>query len=152
MLIEIKKANLENLTILAPLFDAYRIFYDQTPDIKVVTDFLKERIMKKESIIFIAMIDSMAVGFTQLYPIFSSVRLKPAWLLNDLYVIENARRQGVAAALLQKTKQLASDTGASWLLLQTAADNHTAQSLYEKNGWIKQSDFFYELPLNGFNQ
>ena len=104
-------------------------------------------ICENESTIFVATIQGEAVGFVQLYPVFSSVSLQPAWLLNDLYVAEHARRQGVAEALLQQAKQFAIETKAAFVLLQTSEDNYKAQSVYEKNGWIKLNDFFYEYPL-----
>lgn len=143
----IKKAGAEDVKIIAPLFDAYRVFYQQETDIDAATSFLIERLTKNESTIFIAFINDEAVGFTQLYPIFSSVSLQPAWLLNDLYVAENARQQGIANALLNKAKEFGIEKNARWLLLETAFDNYKAQSVYEKNGWIKQTDLFYQFPL-----
>ena len=83
----------------------------------------------------------------QLYPIFSSVSLKRAWLLNDLYVDAAHRRKGVARALLQKAKELGHETQAKWLMLQTQQRNFNAQHLYESNGWEKESDLFYRLDL-----
>ena len=147
MSLQIKEATLGNINNLVPLFNAYRIFYGQPGDIKGATVFLYERISKKESAIFIAFLNDEAIGFTQLYPIFSSVSLKPALLLNDLYVAEKARQQGVAEALLNRAKDYGRHTDAKWLLLETAFDNYKAQSVYEKNGWIKQTDFFYQFSL-----
>lgn len=147
MLVEIKKAIPEDVKYAAPLFDAYRIFYKQSSNIKAATDFLLERLTNNESVIFIAFADGNAVGFCQLYPIFSSVGLQRTWLLNDLYVDANARGQGIAAALLRQAKEFGMETSARWLLLQTGADNVTAQSVYEKNGWKRVEDYFYELGL-----
>jgi GNAT superfamily N-acetyltransferase len=147
MLVEIKKAAAEDINLVAPLFNAYRVFYKQASNEKAAADFLQERFAKNESAIFIAFLGGVAVGFCQLYPIFSSVGLQRAWLLNDLFVDENARGQGVAAALLQQAKAFGTDNNARWLLLQTGADNFTAQSVYEKNGWKRVEDHFYELPL-----
>jgi GNAT superfamily N-acetyltransferase len=147
MILEIKKASIADIKLVAPLFNAYRVFYKQIADEKAAADFLQERLSKNESVIFIAFVSGVAAGFCQLYPIFSSVGLKRTWLLNDLYVNENARGQGVAAALLQQAKELGIETDARWLLLQTGADNFTAQSVYEKNGWKKVEDYFYEMPL-----
>ncbi len=147
MLVEIKKATLEDVKFAAPLFDAYRLFYKQPSNIEAATDFLQERITNNESVIFIAFADGNAVGFCQLYPIFSSVGLQRTWLLNDLYVDANARGQGIAAALLEQAKDFGIETNARWLLLQTGADNVTAQSVYEKNGWKRVEDYFYELGL-----
>lgn len=147
MLVEIKKATITDVKLVVPLFNAYRVFYKQPSDEKAAADFLHERLANNESVIFIASVNGMAAGFCQLYPIFSSVGLQRTWLLNDLYVNENARGQGVAAALLQQAKEFGISTNARWLMLETAADNFTAQSVYEKNGWKRIADYFYELPL-----
>jgi GNAT superfamily N-acetyltransferase len=147
MPVEIKKASIEDVNQIAPLFDAYRVFYKQPSDIKAATDFLQQRLSNQESVIFIASIDGNAAGFCQLFPIFSSVGLKRAWLLNDLYVNEEARGKGIATALLEQAKEYGLETNARWLMLQTAADNIAAQSVYEKNGWNRVGDYFYELPL-----
>jgi ribosomal protein S18 acetylase RimI-like enzyme len=147
MVLEIKKASIEDVTRAALLFDAYRVFYKQQSDLQAAFDFLEQRISKDESVIFLAILKNEAVGLVQLYPIFSSVSLKRAWLLNDLYVAETARNQGVGEALLQEAKQFGKETDAAFIILQTADDNYKAQSVYEKNGWIKTQDFFYEYPL-----
>ena len=147
MLVEIKKATEEDINLVAPLFDAYRVFYKQPSNEQAAADFLYSRLSNDESVIFIALLNDVAVGFCQLFPIFSSVGLKRTWLLNDLYVNENARGKGIAGILLQNAKEFGTQTNARWLLLQTGADNYIAQSVYEKNGWVKVTDFFYELPL-----
>jgi GNAT superfamily N-acetyltransferase len=104
---------------------------------------------KEESVVLVAVQGAALVGFTQLYPIFSSVSLQRAWLLNDLYVHASVRKQGVAKQLLEAARGHGLETGAKWLLLQTGNDNYRAQSVYEKNGWKRVSDYFYELPLGG---
>jgi GNAT superfamily N-acetyltransferase len=147
MLLQITRAAKEDIVSIAPLFDAYRQFYKQDTDIAGAINFLTERLTNNESVIFKASINNMPVGFCQLFPIFSSVSMRRTWLLNDLYVLENARGQGIAAALLQKAKEWGQQTNSKWLLLQTDANNKTAQSVYIKNGWQKVDDFFYELPL-----
>lgn len=148
MALQIKRAAPEDVTVIAPLFNGYRMFYKQPSDINAAEKFLSGRIMNDESVIWFAELDGVAVGFCQLYPIFSSVSLKRAWLLNDLFVNESARGRGVATALLQAAKAFGWNTSAKWLLLQTGADNRTAQLVYEKNGWQKVTDFFYEMPLD----
>ena len=147
MVLEIKKALREDIAKVALLFDAYRVFYKQQSDLQSAFDFLEQRLAKEESTIFLATLKNDAVGFIQMYPIFSSVSLKRAWLLNDLFVSENARNRGVGEALLQQAKQYGKETNAAFIILQTADDNYKAQSVYEKNGWIKTQDFFYEYPL-----
>ncbi len=149
MPLQIKRAQETDISAIAPLFDGYRMFYKKESDLAAATKFLTDRIVKDESVIYVAEVDGVAVGFCQLYPIFSSVNLKRTWMLNDLFVSETARDKGVASALLQTAKAFGWDTHAKWLLLQTAVDNTTAQSVYEKNGWQRINDFvFYEMPLD----
>lgn len=147
MALQIKRAIVEDVPVLAPLFDGYRMFYKQPSDVTAAANFLTGRINKDESVIFFATVNDIAAGFCQLYPIFSSVSLQRTWLLNDLFVDATARGKGIATALLQAAKAFAWDTNAKWLLLQTGADNTTAQSVYEKNGWQRVTDYFYEMPL-----
>lgn len=147
MVLDIKRVTKDDVVLVALLFDAYRVFYQQRSDLKAAFDFLEQRISKDESVIFVATMQGEAVGFVQLYPIFSSVSLKPAWLLNDLFVAEQSRNRGVAESLLQQAKQFGLETGAAFMLLQTAYDNYKAQSVYEKNGWVKTQDFFFQYDF-----
>lgn len=138
----------DQVDLVAPLFDAYRQFYGQAPDIDRARQFLLERLQKYQSVIFAVVESDRALGFTQLYPSFSSVSMKPIWILNDLYVADFARRRGVGAQLLLAAKEHALQTGAVRLELTTAIDNTTAQALYEKLGWRKDTTYFrYELKV-----
>lgn len=143
----IRRAKKKDIEQLSVLFDKYRIFYKQEPDMKNAKVFLKKRMKRKESVIFVAEERKELIGFTQLFPIFSSVSMKRTWLLNDLYVNEKARGKGAASNLLNAAKEFGAETNSKWLLLQTAADNFTAQKVYEKNGWIKETDFFYRADI-----
>jgi len=143
----IRRAKKKDIEQLSVLFDKYRIFYKQQPDITRARSFLKKRMKRKESVIFVAEERKELIGFTQLFPIFSSVSMKRTWLLNDLYVNERARGIGAATALLNAAKEFGEKTNSKWLLLQTAADNFTAQKVYEKNGWIRETDFFYRKDI-----
>lgn len=144
----ISRAGLDDLEALVPLFAAYRVFYGQPGDTPTARAFLEERLRKEESVIFIARSDGKAAGFTQLYPCFSSVRARRTWLLNDLYVAEDARRRGIASGLLDAARQHGLATGADSLTLQTDRGNAAAQALYEREGWIRQTDYYwYDLPL-----
>ena len=139
-----KKKDIEDLSVL---FDKYRIFYKQRSDVENARSFLKKRMKRKESVIFVAEERDELIGFTQLFPIFSSVSMKRTWLLNDLYVNEKARGMGTASKLLDAAKDFGAETNSKWLILQTAADNFTAQKAYEKNGWVKETDFFYRKDI-----
>ena len=136
------EANISHLAGIAPLFDAYRIFYKQASDLESSKQFLKDRILNKESIIYVAYKEKEAVGFTQLYPLFSSVSLKPMYLLNDLYVISDCRGNGIGEALINKAKALCETEQNKGLALQTATDN-PAQKLYERLGFVLDHDLYY---------
>lgn len=136
------QATLDHLDQLVSLFDAYRQFYAQPSDLAGAKTFLANRIAHGESVIFIAYLEDKAVGFTQLYPSFSSVSMKRVWVLNDLFVAPEARRKGVADALMQRAEQFATDTHAKGLALETALDNTSAQSLYERRNWTRGTDFY----------
>ena len=146
-MITVRKATREDIEALTVLFDLYRVYYHQPSNIAAGKKYLLDRMGKEESVVFVAEQGTDLVGFTQLYPIFSSVSLQRTWLLNDLYVHGTARKQGVAVQLLNAARAHGVETDSKWLLLQTQNDNYAAQSVYEKNGWQKMSDYFYELPL-----
>ncbi|HEY8955493.1 GNAT family N-acetyltransferase [Chitinophaga sp.] len=128
---------------VAVLFDAYRSYYDQAPDFKGALDFVTERITQKDSVIFVALLDAEIIGFTQLYPIFTSLGMKRGWLLNDLYVLEEHRGMGAGKALLDKAAEYGKSTNAAWLMLQTYIANTGAQKLYEKEGFKRDTNSYY---------
>ena len=146
-MLTVQRASVENVDIIAPLFDAYRRFYKQAPDLEHAQLFIAERLEHTESVIFIAYWHNEPAGFTQLYPLFSSVSMRRAWLLNDLYVNADFRNKGIATALLETAKAHGRATSAKALTLETSWDNYTAQSVYEKNGWQREQNFFYEFVL-----
>jgi len=141
-MLTIVKADENHLAEVAPLFDQYRIFYQQESNKQAALQFLKERIKSNESIIFIAYLNDVAVGFTQLYTSFSSVSLKAVFILNDLYVSQSHRSKGIGEALLLKAKELCKDKKYKGLALETGIEN-PAQQLYEKLGWKKDTDCFH---------
>lgn len=146
--ISILRATANHVDLAAPLFDQYRQFYRQRTDPSAAALFLKERLQRQESVVFLALVGRTAVGFMQLYPLFSSIALKPHWLLNDLFVALAARKKGIATQLLIAAHQFAVSTGAQGLSLETAIDNIAAQALYKKLGWKRDQEFDrYFLPI-----
>lgn len=141
------RAGLEDLDKIIPLFDEYRIFYRQESDRESARAFLEERLKAQESVIFLAVEAGeggvgRAVGFTQLYPSFSSVTMQRLWILNDLYVSAEAREGGAGALLMETARAYALETGTKGLTLTTWTDNFTAQRLYEKQGYIRDDEFY----------
>lgn len=132
--INIKEATIKEIDVMAKLFDDYRIFYKKESDIVGAKQFIAERITNKESVIFIAEYEGIASGYIQLYPIFSSTRMKKYWLLNDLFVSSDYRNKGIAKLLLEKGKAFAIETDSAGYYLETATDNHAANALYKSVG------------------
>jgi GNAT superfamily N-acetyltransferase len=145
----IHQATIHQLDVLVPLFDGYRQFYRQSPDPARARSFLAERFAHHESVILLACDEHGAgLGFIQLFPLFSSVRAIRTYLLNDLFVSAQARRQGVAKALMVAAADHARALGAAGLSLTTALDNKPAQALYESLGWKRDQGFCeYALAL-----
>ena len=145
----ISRATLADLDAVAPLFDAYRVFYGKWSDIAAARAFLHERLVNDESVVLLARDDASGIGlgFTQLYPSFSSVAARRLWILNDLFVAEFARRRGVARALMQSAREHALQTGAIRLTLQTERRNVQAQALYESLGYVRQEGLMLEYAL-----
>ena len=139
---KISRAKLKDPKVLAELFDAYRIFYKQDSNISAAKRYLKQRIMQNDSIIYIAFENDDAVGFTQLYPMFSSVSMQSMYILNDLFVIPSHRNKGIGEALLDRAKHLCRSENNKGLGLQTAFDN-PAQNLYSRLGFEKETDLFF---------
>ena len=145
----IQKATKHDVEELSNLFDLYRIYYKKNSDIETAKSFLLERIQKKESIIFIATIENKIVGFTQLYPIFSSLNMKRSWLLNDLYILEEYRGKGISKQLIDAAKQLAKETNAAWVMLETEKTNTVGNKLYLSSGFAlydKNNFYCWENP------
>ena len=149
--IRITRAGTEALDDAARLFDAYRQFYKRPPDLEAARRFLSARLAKQDSVFYLAHADgagSRAVGFVHLYPSYESLTMKPMWILYDLYVAPEARGKGVGEALMHRATELARETGACCLALETAIDNTTAQALYEKLGYVRDEKFYrYALTL-----
>jgi GNAT superfamily N-acetyltransferase len=143
---EIVTATLDHLDDLTPLFDAYRVFYEQPSNLERARSFLRERMYLRESVLFLAYADSRPVGFTQLYPSFSSVSTQRLWILNDLYVAPDMRGQRVGERLIERAARFSAEFGAKGLLLSTAITNASGQRLYERVGFVRE-EAFYEYFL-----
>lgn len=141
----VRSAHTEDLPELSKLFDAYRLFYRMGSAVEEALNFLSERLQQNDSVIFVAeTAEGKLAGFTQLYPLFSSTRMKRLWLLNDLYVTETQRGKGISRLLLTAAQQLAMDTGACGLFLETEKTNHIGNALYPSMQFeLQTSTHFY---------
>ncbi len=151
-MMNIKRINSSQGHLVFNLFDQYRVFYKQPSDVDLAKRFVQERLDHNESVIFVALLpdQNAAVGFTQLYPKYSSARAVRNWILNDLYVDAAYRKQGIGTQLIQAAMAFAKSNQATFVELSTATDNNNAQRLYEQIGFerlLPKMDFYtYRIP------
>ena len=138
-----RKASIDDLEPLAMLFDSYRQFYAQAPDVALARAFIVARLNNKDSVIFVAEnSEAKLIGFCQIYPSFCSVAAAKIGVLYDLYVNESARKTGAGRALMLAAHEYAANNGMARLDLTTAKDNLKAQALYESLGWVRDEVFY----------
>jgi len=144
MEIFIKKATILDLEEISKLFNQYRVFYNQKSDIKIAKNFICDRIKNSQSIIFYAINNKGEyLGFSQLYPVFSSVNVTKSLILNDLYVYCDFRKLGIANKLMNKVREYAIENNYSSISLETGKENTKAQSLYEKLGYERENNYYF---------
>jgi len=143
--VKIREAKQEDLKNLSLLFDGYRVFYKQTSNLDAAKNFISDRLTFKDSKIFVAADEYKLLGFVQLYPRFSSIRLRRTWFLNDLYVSPEARGQQLGVRLIERAKVLAVTTNSVGLMLETEKTNSIGNNLYPKADFIldKLHNFYY---------
>ena len=142
-MMRVRLATVLELEQLAILFDQYRQFYEQTPDLVLAKQFIADRLNQQDSVIFVAEVaDKNLVGFCQIYPSFCSVIAAKTGVLYDLYVAESTRKTGTGRALMLSAHEYATNNGMARLDLTTAKNNHSAQALYESLGWLRDEVFY----------
>lgn len=146
---QVRYATLDDMEEVASLFDSYRQFYGETADYVGALNFLRERAFLGESQVIVAVVNDEIAGFTQLFPSFSSVTMQRLWILNDLYVKQAFRSQGLGEQLLHAAADFAHQAGAKQLFIEGAVDNVRACTLYERFGFIRNRGYYYyHYPLH----
>ena len=142
MTITTRQATASDIPAVAELFDLYRQFYEQRPDLSRAQRFISDRMTRRESVILVAESEQAGLlGFCQLYPTFCSVEAQPIYALYDLFVLPTARKAGAGRLLLQAAEAQAAAEGKARMDLTTARTNLPAQSLYESVGWVRDDVF-----------
>ncbi|MDF0726692.1 GNAT family N-acetyltransferase [Cytobacillus sp. S13-E01] len=143
--VQIVQATTNEVQLVAPLFNQYRVYYEQESNESGTVHYLKERLDHNESVIFIACNSEKteAYGFTQLYPSFSSISMRKTWILNDLFVKDEARRMGIAKKIMIAAHDFAKATDAKGVSLETAEDNLGARRLYESLGYKMDNEYLH---------
>lgn len=140
----VRKAIEADFISIVGLFDAYRQFYGFESDCEAAQIFLRRRVDAGDSILFVARLPGGAIsGFAQLYHGLSSIRMVPTMVLNDLYVTPEYRGKGIASCLLGAARDEAKAAEIETLSLSTQVDNHTARTLYERDGWVVDDRFVH---------
>jgi GNAT superfamily N-acetyltransferase len=143
ILMKIAQATIKQLNDVAFLFNQYRIFYRQPSDLAAAQKFIRERLQQEDAVILLAMENEQPVGYTQLFPSWSSVSMQRVWILNDLFVLAEKRNQGIAKALMNQAQEHAKSTNAVRLILATEVTNTIGQHLYESLGYLRFDDFYH---------
>jgi len=146
---DIKLATKVDCDTLSQLFNRYRIFYNMPSDLKAAKTFITQRLLKQDSLLYLATKNNEALGFTQIYRSFSSVAMRPIWIINDLYVDASERNNNIATNLLSHVLKQAIKQKVFNLQLATGIDNSQAQALYAKLGYQLNNGFLhYSLLIN----
>lgn len=145
---KIIKATKKNISEAGYLFDLYRQFYKYKSNIKASTNYIKDRINKKDSFIFLCFYENQPAGFLQLYETFDSLNINKKLILYDLYVDEKFRRNGIGRKLMNTAKKLAKSKKIKIVELSTATNNKKAQALYESLDYKRDKEYYtYFLEL-----
>ena len=139
----LREVNPGDISELAKIFDQYRVFYSKQTDVQGAVEFLTKRFEEGSSQILIAIAGNQIVGFTQLYPTFSSLRMSKILILNDLFVVQDYRQLGIGSMLLKVATEFAGKEGFAVLTLQTEINNTQARSVYTENGWALDTEHVY---------
>jgi GNAT superfamily N-acetyltransferase len=147
--LEIVSISPEEFEELLPLIAAYQRFYevegiDEARNRSFFRRFLAP---SEDGLLLGARREGQLLGYACLYWHFSSLEAVESVLINDLYVSEEARGQGVGRALIEATAEVARERGAPFVEWSTAPDNRTAQRLYDSTGAERTEWFSYELRV-----
>ncbi|KJY38498.1 MULTISPECIES: GNAT family N-acetyltransferase [Streptomyces] len=147
--VSVRVAGEADLDVAAELFRGYLEFYEvRVEDPARPREFLAERIAKDESLVLLGEVAGLGtVGFAQVYRTFSSLSLRPIWVLGDLYVAPSGRRTGAGRTLLREVLERAREAGVAGVQLETGFANEVAQGLYESEGFVREGYYIYFREL-----
>jgi len=146
--LEIAPVSAAEFEELLPLIAAYQGFYE-VEDIETERNrsfFRRFLAPSEDGLLIAARREGRLLGYACLYWHFSSTKACESVLMNDLFVVPEARGTGVGRALIEASLGVARERGAAHLEWLTAPDNHTAQRLYDATGAERSTWVYYELP------
>ena len=147
--IEIAPVAVDEFEELLPLIAAYQRFYEvaEVDDERNPAFFRRFIAPSEDGLLLGARGEGGLLGYACLYWHFSSLEATECVLMNDLYVSEDARGEGVGRALIEATAEVARERGVPFVEWSTAPDNKTAQRLYDSTGAERSEWFSYELRV-----
>ncbi len=146
--VTIAQASTADLDAVAPLFDAYRSFFAGSDDLARSRRFLEERLSAADSVVFFARSEAQALGFIQLYPLWSSWYCRRVWFLSDLYVREESRKCGVGRRLVERAIGHAVLSGSSSIMVELPHREPHLREFYATLGF--HEDAVFDLARRNF--
>jgi GNAT superfamily N-acetyltransferase len=146
--IVIRKATIQDLSSLYELMIQYIVdFYDQpAPKENELKELILHLIENPSSgLQFVAEHQGELLGFATLYFTFSTLKVKRQAILNDLFVIPNARGKKIGEKLFKVCLEYIRENGFASMTWETGKDNKAAQSLYNKMGGKLSEWLHYEI-------
>lgn len=141
----------DDLPALLPLLQRYSAFYEARPTdgdlLSMARAFLSEPAREGQQLVAAASTGDL-LGFATILWSWDTTQASRIAVMEDLFVDEEARGQGVGGALLQACRGRARDRGCASLVWETAPDNHTAQRLYDGTGAVRGIWYAYRLPTD----
>jgi GNAT superfamily N-acetyltransferase len=146
---QIETVSAQTFEQVLPLIAGYQRFYKAEPDAARNRAHFGRLLDDHDAgIQFVALDDSgQALGFATLYFPLGSVSPGVACLMNDLFVVPEARGQGIGRALILHCLSYAKARGFAKIHWQTALDNHTAQRLYDSLPTTRSGWYTYRLEV-----
>ncbi|HEY0798237.1 MAG TPA: GNAT family N-acetyltransferase [Candidatus Baltobacteraceae bacterium] len=123
---------------MATLFDVYRQTFGYPSERTNALAYIRGCVSGGEVPVFTAYSESRLqepLGFTILYPTFSSILMQRTWQMQDLFVIEGARRRGIARALVENAIKFARQQGADEFTLLSRVESEPAAALFASLGF-----------------
>ncbi len=125
------------------LFSAYLAFYKTEKSRIDIEDFMNGNLQNEDVVMLAGTNDGRYVAFSQSYIIPNSLTLGRMAILNDLFVDMQVRGNGFGKTMLDATTDCLTTMGIDRIELSTAVTNVIGQSLYHRNGWLRDDDFLH---------
>jgi GNAT superfamily N-acetyltransferase len=148
--VRIEQVGEESLPELLPLVRAYCDFYEVDPPDEALLALSRALIAdpEREGVQLLARDrEGRALGFATIFWSWATTSAQRIGVMNDLFVVPEARGSGAAAALIKACRAECAKHGAGKLTWQTAPDNARARKLYDRVGATQEQWVDYWLPV-----